>query len=61
MLISILLHESALLLDPNPLGCGHIRMSITQLNIKDFTLPLAGILFGSPSPLKTVGIDLFRK
>jgi len=49
------------MLDPNPLGCGHIRMSITQLNIKDYTPPFAWILFGSPSPLKNVGIYLFRK
>jgi hypothetical protein len=31
------------------------------LNIKDCTLPFAGILLGSPSSLKTVGIELFRK
>jgi Bifunctional DNA primase/polymerase, N-terminal len=31
------------------------------LNIKDCTLPFAGILLGAPSSLKTVGIELFRK
>jgi hypothetical protein len=31
------------------------------LNIKDCTLPFAGILLGPPSSLKTVGIELFRK
>ena len=31
------------------------------LNIADCTLPFAGILLGSPSSLKTVGIELFRK
>lgn len=31
------------------------------LNIKDCTLPFAGIVLGRPSSLKTVGIDLFRK
>jgi hypothetical protein len=31
------------------------------LNIKDCTIPFAGILLGSPSSLKTVGIELFRK
>ena len=30
------------------------------LNIADCTLPFAGILLGSPSSLKTVGIELFR-
>lgn len=30
------------------------------LNIKDCTLPFAGIVLGPPSSLKTVGIDLFR-
>jgi hypothetical protein len=33
----------------------------TILNIKDCTLPFAGILLGSPSSLKTVSIELFRK
>jgi hypothetical protein len=31
------------------------------LNIADCTLPFAGIVLGSPSSLKTVGIELFRK
>lgn len=31
------------------------------LNIKDCTLPFAGILLGRPSSLKTVGIEMFRK
>jgi hypothetical protein len=31
------------------------------LNIKDCTLPFAGIVLGRPSSLKTVGIELFRK
>jgi hypothetical protein len=31
------------------------------LNIKDCTLPFAGILLGPPGSLKTVGIELFRK
>lgn len=31
------------------------------LNIKDCTLPFAGIILGPPSSLKTVGIELFRK
>jgi hypothetical protein len=31
------------------------------LNIKDCTLPFAGILLGVPSSQKTLGIDLFRK
>jgi hypothetical protein len=31
------------------------------LNIKDCTIPFAGILLGPPSSLKTVGIELFRK
>lgn len=31
------------------------------LNIADCNLPFAGILLGSPSSLKTVGIELFRK
>jgi hypothetical protein len=31
------------------------------LNIKDCTLPFAGIVLGKPSSLKTVGIELFRK
>lgn len=31
------------------------------LNIRDCTLPFAGIVLGPPSSLKTVGIDLFRK
>jgi hypothetical protein len=31
------------------------------LNIEDCTLPFAGIVLGSPSSLKTVGIELFRK
>ena len=31
------------------------------LNIADCTLPFAGIVLGSPSSLKTVGIQLFRK
>jgi hypothetical protein len=30
------------------------------LNIKDCTLPFAGIVLGRPSSLKTVGIELFR-
>ena len=30
------------------------------LNIKDCTLPFAGILLGSPSSMKTLGIELFR-
>lgn len=33
----------------------------TILNIKDCTLPFAGILLGPPSSLKTVGVELFRK
>jgi len=31
------------------------------LNIKDCTLPFAGIVLGMPSSLKTVGIEMFRK
>ncbi len=31
------------------------------LNIKDCTLPFAGIVLGRPSSFKTVGIELFRK
>jgi hypothetical protein len=31
------------------------------LNIKDCTLPFAGIVLGRPSSLKTIGIELFRK
>ena len=31
------------------------------LNIKDCTLPFAGIILGPPSSLKTVGIEMFRK
>lgn len=31
------------------------------MHISDCTLPFAGILLGSPSSLKTVGIELFRK
>lgn len=31
------------------------------LNIADCTLPFAGIVLGSPSSLKTVGIELFRR
>jgi hypothetical protein len=31
------------------------------LNIKDCTLPFAGIVLGPPSSLKTVGVELFRK
>ena len=31
------------------------------LNIRDCTLPFAGILLGAPSSLKTVGIEAFRK
>jgi predicted DNA-binding transcriptional regulator len=31
------------------------------LNIKDCTLPFAGILLGPPGALKTVGLQLFRK
>lgn len=31
------------------------------LNIKDCTLPFAGILLGAPSSLKTVIVELFRK
>ena len=31
------------------------------LNIRNCTLPLAGILLGPPGALKTVGIELFRK
>jgi hypothetical protein len=31
------------------------------LNIKDCTIPFAGILLGRPSSLKTVGIELLRK
>ena len=30
------------------------------LHIKDITLPFAGILLGSPSSMKTLGIELFR-
>ena len=33
----------------------------TILNIKDCTLPFAGIILGPPSSLKTAVIELFRK
>ena len=32
----------------------------TILNIKDCTLPFAGIILGPPSSSKTVGIEMFR-
>jgi hypothetical protein len=43
------------------LGLEFILSDKSILNIKDCTLPFAGILLGSPSSLKTVGIELFRK
>jgi hypothetical protein len=42
-------------------GLEFILSNKSILNIKDCTLPFAGILLGSPSSLKTVGIELFRK
>jgi hypothetical protein len=39
-----------------------LELSILRiLNIKDCTLPFAGIVLGRPSSLKTVGIELFRR
>ena len=47
---------------PNLWSALEFALSIkTILNIKDCTLPFAGILLGPPSSLKTVGIELFRK
>jgi hypothetical protein len=43
------------------IGLEFILLDKSILNIKDCTLPFAGILLGSPSSLKTVGIELFRK
>jgi hypothetical protein len=47
---------------PNLWPALELALSIkTILNIKDCSLPFAGILLGSPSSLKTVSIELFRK
>jgi DNA-binding transcriptional ArsR family regulator len=43
------------------LGLEFILSDKSILNIQDCTLPFAGILLGSPSSLKTVGIELFRR
>jgi hypothetical protein len=42
-------------------GLEFVLSAKSILKIKDCTLPFAGILLGSPSSLKTVGIELFRK
>jgi hypothetical protein len=42
-------------------GLEFVLSSKSILNIKDCTLPFAGILLGPPSCLKTVDIELFRK
>jgi predicted transcriptional regulator len=47
---------------PNLWESLEFELSIQKiLNIKDCTLPFAGILLGRPSSLKTVGIEMFRK
>ncbi len=39
-----------------------LELSVQKiLNIKEYTLPFAGIVLGRPSSLKTIGIELFRK
>jgi hypothetical protein len=47
---------------PNLWDSLEFELSIQKiLNIKDCTLPFAGIVLGRPSSLKTVGIGMFRK
>jgi hypothetical protein len=47
---------------PNLWDSLEFELSVSKiLNIKDCTLPFAGILLGRPSSLKTIGIELFRK
>ena len=47
---------------PNLWDSLDFELSIQKiLNIKDCTLPFAGILLGRPSSMKTVGIGMFRK
>lgn len=47
---------------PNLWSSLEFELSIQKiLNIKECTLPFAGIVLGSPSSLKTLGIELFRK
>jgi hypothetical protein len=47
---------------PNLWPSLEFELSIQKiLNVKDCTIPFAGIVLGNPSSLKTVGIELFRK
>jgi hypothetical protein len=47
---------------PNLWDSLEFELSIAKiLNIKDCTLPFAGIVLGRPSSFKTVGIEMFRK
>ena len=47
---------------PNLLDSLEFELSIQKiLNIKNCTLPFAGIVLGKPSSFKTVSIELFRK
>ena len=55
------LHNTVLNNLPNLWNAFEFALSVkTILNIRDCTLPFAGIILGPPSSLKTVVIELFR-